>query len=293
MRSRSWSPLRPSASSSSCSTSSREAEATTSRATPDRDRIAHNRAIWSEVNAQFTDADAESRWQSADLGWGLFHIPETDVGALNDVAGARVVELGCGTAYLSAWLARSGAGVVGVDLSPAQLVTARRCQREIGPVFPLVEANAEHVPVRTGAVDLVVSEYGASPWCEPGRWVREAARLLHPGGRLVFLTNSVLAALCVPEEGGVAGDRLLRGPDEVARVLWPDGGIEHHPTHGEWVSLLRGAGFVIDALLELRPSSSDLGPDLEPGTGPEYYEIATAAWAARWPAEDLWVAHRS
>jgi SAM-dependent methyltransferase len=236
------------------------------------------------VNERFTDVDADARWRATSFGWGLFGVPEADLGVLGDVAGARVVELGCGTAYLSAWLSRRGAEVVGVDLSRAQLATARRCQRDVGPVFPLVEANAEHVPLRGGLADLVVSEYGASPWCEPARWVGEAARILRPGGRLVFLTSSALAALCVPAEGGVAGDRLLRSPADVGRVEWPGGGIEHHPSHGEWIRLLRASGFVVDALHELYAGDA---PD------PEYYEIATAAWASRWPAEEVWIAHRS
>jgi SAM-dependent methyltransferase len=204
---------------------------------------------------------------------------------LGDVAGSRVVELGCGTAYLSAWLARQGARVVGVDLSAAQLATARRCQHGVGPSFPLVEANAEYVPLRAGSFDLVVSEHGASPWCEPARWIGESSRLLRPGGRLVFLTNSVLTALCVPDGGGNASDHLQRSPLDVARVAWPGGGIEHHPSHGAWIAILRRAGFVVDALHELHAPST--------GDGPEYYEIATAEWAARWPVEDLWVAHRS
>ena len=180
--------------------------------------------------------------------------------------------------------ARAGAHVVGLDLSRAQLATARRCGDDIGPSFPLVEANAEHVPLRGGAFDLVVSEYGASPWCDPARWIREAARLLRPDGRLVFLTNSVLAALCVPDDAGFAGDRLLRSPHDVARIAWPGGGVEHHPAHGDWIRVLRDAGFVVDALHELSPTD---------GSTPEYYDIATAEWATRWPAEDVWVAHRS
>ncbi len=56
--------------------------------------------------------------------------------ALGDVAGLDVVELGCGTAYLSAWLARRGARPVGVDVTPAQLETARAMQRETGLDVP-------------------------------------------------------------------------------------------------------------------------------------------------------------
>src|SRR6185312_3148897 len=112
---------------------------------------------------------------------------------------------------------------VGVDITPAQLETARACQAEFALEFPLVEASAEDVPLPDASFDLVVSEYGASVWCEPSRWVAEAARLLRPGGRLVFLTNSILVTLCVPTDVGYAGERLLRGQRDTRRVQWPGG----------------------------------------------------------------------
>ena len=115
--------------------------------------------------------------------------------------GLDVVELGCGTAYVSAWLARRGARPVGVDVTPAQLATARRCQAEFGIEFPLVEASAEDVPLAVASFDLAVSEYGASIWCDPHLWIPEAHRLLRPGGRLWFLRNSTLSLLCAPDEG--------------------------------------------------------------------------------------------
>jgi len=239
--------------------------------------------VWAEVNAQFTDVDAESRWTDGIVTWGLFRRSEHELGLLGDVTGLDVVELGCGTAYLSAALAGAGARPVAVDLSRHQLATARRCQAAVGPVFPLVEADAGRVPLRDETFDLVVSEYGAGPWCDPAAWIPEAARLLRPGGRLVFLTNSVLAAMCVPEDEGPAGDRLLRAQWEVASISWPGGGVEHHPSHGEWIGALTTSGFVVDALLELFPPS---GAD-----DPVYYEIVSADWANRWPAEDVWVAH--
>src|SRR4029453_1994469 len=213
--------------------------------------VARNRALWTMVNEQFTDEDAHRAWAVEELTWGLFGVPERDLGVLGDVRGLDVVELGCGTAYLSAQLARRGALPVGLDLTPAQLATARRCQDRFGPVFPLIEANAEHVPLTSASFDLVVSEYGASVWCDPERWVAEAARVLRPGGRLVFLTNSVLATLCVPEEEGVAQDHLLRAQRGLYRVEWPGGGVEFHPSHGEWVRVLGANGFVVQALHEL------------------------------------------
>jgi SAM-dependent methyltransferase len=247
--------------------------------------LARNRALWTMVNAQFTDEDADRAWAAEEISWGLFQILERDLGVLGHVADLDVIELGCGTAYLSAQLARQGARPVGVDLTPAQLATAARCQERYGLKFPLIEADAEDVPLPDAGFDLVVSEDGASLWCDPERWVAEAARLLRPGGRLVFLTNSVLATLCVPENEGFALERLLRPQRGLHRVEWPGGGVEFHPSHGEWIRVLGANGFEVDALHELyAPAEAKTH---------EYYDIATAEWARQWPVEDLWAARLS
>jgi 2-polyprenyl-3-methyl-5-hydroxy-6-metoxy-1,4-benzoquinol methylase len=60
-----------------------------------------------------------------DITWGVFNVPEQQLGVLGDIAGLVVVELGCGTAYFSAWLARRRARPAGAGLTPAQLATAR------------------------------------------------------------------------------------------------------------------------------------------------------------------------
>ena len=247
--------------------------------------IALNRALWAVVNERFTDAAAEEMWARREVVWGLFGVSERDLGVLGDVRDLDVAELACGTAYFSAWLARAGASVVAVDLSGEQLATARRLQVQLGPVFPLVQADAERIPLAGGRFDLVVSEHGVAAWCDPERWLPEAARLLRSGGRLVFLTNSHVSALCVPAEQGVAEERLVRGQREAYRVHWPGGGIEFHPSHGDWVRLLRDSGFVVDALREIY-APPDCGDH-------RFYEIVSGAWAAKWPAEELWVATRA
>jgi SAM-dependent methyltransferase len=246
--------------------------------------IARNRALWAVMNERFTDAAAEGMWAEPDMVWGLFGVPERDLRALGDVEGLEVVDLACGSAYFSAWLTRAGARPVAVDLSGEQLASARRMQGRTGPVFPLIQGDAERVPLASGRFDLVVSEHGAAAWCDPERWLPEAARLLRPGGRLAFLTNSHLSALCVPAEEGVAGDRLLRGHREAYRVQWSGGGFEFHPSHGDWVRLLRRSGFLVEALHEVYapPDRADH----------PFYEIVSHEWATRWPAEELWVAQR-
>jgi len=243
-----------------------------------------NREIWTQENAEYTGPKALDAWRQEAIRWGVFQVPESEVGALPDVAGKDVVELGCGTAYFSAWLARRGARPVGVDLTPAQLATARRCQQELGIEFPLVEASAEDVPLPDASFDLALSEYGASIWCEPERWIAEAARLLRPGGELVFLVNSTLAILCSPDEGKVL-EQLQRPQFGMYRFEWlPDKEVNFYIPHGEWIRVLTEHGFEIVALHELQaPDDAKDHPR---------YELVSAEWARKWPSEDIWRAHK-
>lgn len=251
----------------------------------DADRIARTRRLWAQVNADITDADAAGRWASDEIEWGLTGTLETSLGVLGEVSGLDVLDLGCGTGYFSAWLARRGARVTGVDLSPEQLRTARRCQDEFDVHFDLVEADAEALPLVDRSFDLVVSEHGVGVWCRPDAWVAEAARVLRPGGRLLFLVNSHLSALCVPAEGGGAGELLLRGQRDVSEVTWPGGGTEFHLSHGAWIDVLRRHAFVVDAMHELYAG------DAQQRRYADYLDIASKGWGNRWPVEELWQAH--
>jgi SAM-dependent methyltransferase len=245
--------------------------------------VARNVDLWTKANAEFTGPNAHDAWAKDEHVWGVFQVPEADVDVLGDVAGLDVVELGCGTAYLSAWLARRGARPVGVDPTPAQLTTARAMQSEFGLEFPLVEAVAESVPLPDSSFDLAISEYGASIWADPYRWIPEAARLLRPGGRLVFLRNSVLAVLCMSEDG--ITESLQRSQSDLCPLPWADTGeTEFHLPHGELIDLLGANGFVVERLVEL------LAP--EGAETHRHYKWVSAEWARRWPAEELWAARK-
>lgn len=224
---------------------------------------------------------AHRRWAADEPCWGIFSVPETSARILPDgVDGMDALELGCGTAYVSAWLARRGARPVGLDPTPGQLANARQLQRAYDLAFPLVRAVAENVPLRRGSFDLVISEYGAAIWSDPYRWIPEASRLLRPGGELVFLGNSTLLMLCVPDlDGLAAGETLLRPQFDMHRFEWPDDPtIEFHLSHGDWIRLFRAHGFDVEALIELRA----------PVGATTRYEFVTPAWAGRWPHEEAW-----
>jgi SAM-dependent methyltransferase len=244
-----------------------------------------NIEAWTRANADYTDERAEAAWAEDEVNWGVWHIPESELRALPDVAGKDVVELGCGTAYVGAWLKKLGASrVVGVDPTPAQLETARRCNERFGLGLEFVEAFAEDVPLPDASFDVAVSEYGASIWADPARWVPEAARLLRPGGELVFLRNSTLAILCSPDEDLPTTETLQRPQFGMYRFEWPDSGVEYHLSHGDWIRLLRGNGFEILDLIEIQaPAGAETH---------ERYDYVTAEWGRQWPAEEIWVARK-
>jgi SAM-dependent methyltransferase len=248
------------------------------------DHVARNRTAWDRWAADYVAA-GERNWASDEPRWGIWGIEEAELNLLPaDLAGRDAIELGCGTAYVSAWLARRGAHPVGVDNSERQLDTARRLQREHGVEFPLIHANAEAVPLPDASFDLVISEYGAAIWADPHRWIPEAARLLRPGGDLLFLGNGTMLMLAVPDEEGVpAGERLLRPYFGMHRFEWPgDESVEFHLGYADWIRLLRANDLEILDLVELQP----------PADATTGYEFVTTEWARRWPSEQVWKARR-
>jgi len=245
--------------------------------------IERNRAAW-ERWAPGYEAAGRQAWREP-LGWGIWRIPESEVRLLEDVKPrADAIELGCGTAAISAWLSRLGLRPIGVDIARAQLETAARLERDFGVSFGLLRANAENLHFADGSFDLAISEYGASLWCDPRRWLPEAHRLLRFNGRLIFITNSPLLMACTPEGGGLAQDRLVRDYFGTYSVEFPaDGAVEFHLTHGQWVQLLHATGFVLENLIEVQA----------PFGAKAVFDFASHEWAKRWPSEDIWVLRKT
>jgi SAM-dependent methyltransferase len=243
-----------------------------------------NRIAWGEWAAEYVES-ARRNWSADEITWGVWDAPEDDLRLLPDVAGKDVVELGCGTAYFSAWLARRGARVVGVDVTPEQLATAREMQAVHGLEFPLVEASAEDVPLPAESFDLAVSEYGASIWADPYRWIPEAARLLRPGGELVFLVSGTFAVLCSPDEEVPPTNELRRTYFGMHRFEWPeDDSVEFHLPYGEWIRLLSANGFDVLDLVEIQAP--------EEAQPTRYPALPLPDWARKWPSEQVWRARK-
>jgi SAM-dependent methyltransferase len=251
-----------------------------------REHVRANREAWDRFAPEYVDRGRRA-W-AEEPHWGIWHIPETELQLLpDDLSGKDTIELGCGTGYVSAWLARRGARPVGIDNSPAQLETARMFQREFGLEFPLHLGNAEATPFDDASFDYAVSEYGAALWADPYAWIPEAARLLRPGGELLLYTNGALLELTVPEleADGPAGTQLLRPYFGMHRMAWPDDtSVEFHLPHGEWFRLLRATGFDIERLVEVQAP-----PD---AVRDELWSFVTPEWARSWPSEEAWIARK-
>jgi SAM-dependent methyltransferase len=242
------------------------------------DHVARNRALWDQRAHEWVDGGRRG-WADTEIAWGIWQMPEAQVRALPAVAGRDVVELGCGTAYWSAWLARRGARVVALDNSTRQLATARMLQREHALTFPPVHGDAEHAPFRAERFDLAISEYGAAIWCDPYRWVPEAARILRPAGELVFLRNGLLFSLCAPDSEDPAGNRLLRPYFGIHRLEWTDdGAINFSLGVGPLIRLFRQSGFEVLDCIELQ---APLGATTR-------FKYATPEWSHQWPSEEIW-----
>ena len=248
------------------------------------DHVVRNRVHWDERAPEYV-AEGRRNWESEEPLWGIFAVPESQVGLLpRELDGRDAIELGCGTGYVSAWLARRGARPVGIDNSEAQLATARAFQEEFGLDFPLLHGNAEEVPYPDGSFDLAISEYGASIWGDPYRWIPEAARLLRPGGELVFLVNSILSILCGLDDGNQpAGDELLRPLFGMHRLEWPDDdAVEFHLPQGKMIDLLRDCDLAVEQLIEVRP----------PADATTRFRHISLDWARRFPCEEVWRARK-
>jgi SAM-dependent methyltransferase len=240
---------------------------------------ARNRAIWDDRFSEWFGSRAAQQW-AAEPHWGIWATPESDLPVLPELAGKDVIDLGCGTAYIGAWVMRGGGRPVGIDNSAEQLATAAALQQEFGLVFPLIHGNAENVPLPDNSFDIAISEYGASSWCDPTLWIPEAARLLRPGGQLIFLRNSTLVELCTAPDAEAVSDRLSRPYADVARIDRPDGGTHFQLPTGPMIKLLRQSGFQLDELTEY----------VAPANAHSDYGYVPPDWASTWPSVELWKA---
>jgi SAM-dependent methyltransferase len=236
-----------------------------------------NRAYWDGYSDEYQQLHGEQL--RTPLAWGMGAVPETQVHALGDARGLDVLEYGCGAAQWSIFLTRRGARVTGLDISARQLAHARALMSELATPVPVVQAPAESVPFRDASFDLVFCDHGAMSYADPRRTLPEVARLLRPGGRLVFNMITPFTSVCWNDaierpDAGLHHDYFGLGK-------WTDTGgfVSYELGYGAWIRLFRTHGFVVDDLIELRPPARATD---------SYRSPDEQAWARRWPHEHIW-----
>lgn len=247
------------------------------------DYLLRNRRAWDRLAEGYVAA-GRACW-AGPAHWGIWSVPDAQLRVLDDdMTGLDAVELGCGTAYVCAWMAKRGAHCVGIDNAPNQLATARRLQDEFGLHFPLLHTSAEALPFADESFDIAISEYGAAIWSDPHLWLPEAARVLRPGGRLIFLGHSPLMTMCAFDEDAVAATPTLKRPYfGMHRVEWAEqDAVAFCLPHGEMIELLRANAFEVVGLKELRA----------PVNATTRYDHVDLTWSRQWPCEDIWLAQK-
>lgn len=248
--------------------------------------IGINRELWNTTAREWVSA-GERSWKLTEPIWGIWGTPESELGILpTRMVGMTAIELGCGTGYVASWMAKRGARVTGIDVSSEQLLTAQRLAKQYHTEIVFYECNAEEVDAPDEFFDYAISEYGAAIWCDPELWLREAWRILRPGGALAFVGHHPLTIACMPEDAEVVGKCLQRSYRDLRIVDWSQtatGGIEFNRSVSNWIRLFNEIGFSVLDYREIYAPSDARGVKFG----------IPADWAKKYPSEQVWKLQKS
>ncbi len=210
---------------------------------------------WWDLDADTYQAEHGAFLGNVEFRWCPEGLREADVHLLGDLAGRRILEVGCGAASCSRWLATQDAQVVALDLSAGMLRHARTAADTTGVRVPLIQADALRLPVRDETFDLAFTAFGAVPFIDDSAGVmREVFRALKPGGRWVFSVTHPMRWIFLddPGEGGLRAVHSYF--DRRPYVEYDEDGVatyvEHHRTLGDRIRELLAAGFELRDLIE-------------------------------------------
>lgn len=215
----------------------------------------HAARYWWDTDADNYQAEHGAFLGDVDLIWCPEGLREERARLLGDVAGRRVLEIGCGAAAGARWLATQGAAVVAADLSGGMLRQASAAARRSGVTVPLVQCDAMALPFADAAFDIVFTAFGAVPFVDDSAAVmREVHRVLRPGGRWVFSASHPMRWIFLDDPGRDGLVAVHSYFDRRPYVEFDAAGVpvyvEQHRTLGDRIRELVAAGFTIDDVIE-------------------------------------------
>lgn len=191
---------------------------------------------------------------------------------IGDLAGAHVLDLGCGSGTNSVWFAELGASVIGFDLSQKMisLAQARASQRNLNVDFRVADIR-DPLPFDAAEFDLVFTATALHYVEDLARMMEQVASVLKPNGRLVASVLHPMSTALFP----MADSEGVEGPDpwegwyfgspirsiETPWVGFGDVSHEgrriscHHHTLSDYFNAVRSAGLALTALVEPAPTA--------------------------------------
>jgi ubiquinone/menaquinone biosynthesis C-methylase UbiE len=108
--------------------------------------------------------------------------------AIGPASGLRILDAGCGEGYMARELAAQGADVLGVDSSPSLIEAASALTSGSGETSPRFHVNdVADLDAESSSYDLVLCNHLMNDLADPRGPIREFARVLKPGGRIVIM----------------------------------------------------------------------------------------------------------
>ena len=190
---------------------------------------------------------------------------------LPELAGKRVVDLGCGFGWFARWARSAGAAdVLGLDLSEAMIARARAETTDAAIRYAI--ADLDTVELAAGAFDLAYSSLAFHYLADFGRLVRTVHQALVPGGAFVFsIEHPIYMAASHPhwttdEDGRKTWPVNRYAIEGERRTDWfAKGVVKYHRTVATTLNTLIEAGFALRRLAEFAPSAEQIAaqPSLE------------------------------
>jgi ubiquinone/menaquinone biosynthesis C-methylase UbiE len=194
----------------------------------------------------------------------------------------EVLEVGAGTGFNLPHYEKA-TRVLAVEPDPSMACRLAKRAPEASVPVEILSGSAESLPFADASFDVAFCDHGAFTFTDPLLSIPEAARVLRPGGLLAFSHSSPFDELCWDEASDSMTPQLQRPYFGLHRRDWTEY-VTFNLPYGEWIRLFRAHGLVVDDLVELRPPK---------GASTTFTDLGDRRFARRWPAEQIWKAHKA